>query len=348
MARTALVISGGAPNATLIAGALVAFEELGIRFDVVSTAGAGALLGLMYLTPKNGNPVATLRKLADIGIADPIYEAFPVNFKVFNKPGAMAEIYRHLLGMNPLMDQLKQWPATDPFSQWIKDGAELMLACTCPSDLSPESTGLCAHVPFAEDMIDFSGVAHLEPAFYVNAYNLTARKMANWDKSQIDLLHLQAALSFPFIYPPTQIGDEFFIEGAVLDTLNFKDLLINHPDLEEIVVFDILGAEKLLRPPRDLYDAWVMSIITPLVEIARDDIKIFEDRYKGDICLHKVPLLDGIPEENLPEVFDWSRSNLSHMYEIGYQQGQSWAKQHLLHLSERSSQKQVKPGIRKK
>lgn len=332
MARTALVISGGAPNATLVAGALVAFEEQGISFDVVSTAGAGALLGLMYLAPKNGDPVATLRNLSDIGIADPIYEAFPVNFKVFNKPGAMAGIYRHLLGMNPLMDQLKQWPAMDPFSQWIKDGAELVLACACPSDLNPESTGLCAHVPFAEDLIDFAKIPQIAPAFYVNAYNLTTRQMANWDKSQIDLQHLQAALSFPLIYPPTQIGEEFFIEGAVLDTLNFKDLLKNHPDLEEIVIFDILGAERLLHPPRDLYDAWVMSIITPLVEIARDDIKIFEDRYKGNICLHKVPLLDGIPEDDLPEAFDWSRSNLSRMYEIGYKQTKNWAMQHLSHL----------------
>lgn len=328
MARTALVISGGAPNATLVAGALVAFHEQGIRFDVVSTAGAGALLGLMYLAPKNGDPASTLRGLTEMGVADPLYEQFPVNFKVFNKPGALATVYRHLLGLNPLIEQLKSWPARDPLSQWLKDGAELAFACACPTDLNPASTGLCAHVPFAEEIIDFAAIRSVETDFYVNAYNLSRRQMANWGKEEIDILHLQAALSFPFIYPPTQIGDEYFIEGAVIDCLNFKDLLKNHPDLEEIVVFDILGAEKLLRPPRDLYDAWVMSIITPLVEIARDDVKIFEDRYKKDIRLHKVPLLAGISDEQLPEVFDWSRSNLCEMYEIGYRQGKAWAKSH--------------------
>ncbi|MBS1156469.1 MAG: alpha/beta hydrolase [Proteobacteria bacterium] len=332
MARSALVISGGAPNATLIAGALVAFHELGIRFDVVSTAGAGALLGLMALAPKNGDPVSTLRGLSEMGIADPLYEQFPVNFKVFHKPGDMADTYRRLLGMNSLVDQLKQWPARDPVSQWMKDSTELALACACPSDLNPSSTGLCAHVPFAEEIIDFAAVPAIEPIFYVNAYNLSTRTMANWTNGEIDPLHLQAALSFPFLYPPTQIGDEFFMEGAVIDCLNFKDLLKNHPDLEEIVVFDILGAERLLRPPRDLYDAWVMSLITPLVEIARDDIKIFEDRYKGNICLHKVPLLEGIPEEDLPTVFDWSRSNLDALYKIGHAKAKTWAQQNLAHL----------------
>lgn len=332
MARSALVISGGAPNATLVAGALVAFHELGIHFDVVSTAGAGALLGLMYLAPKNGDPVSTLRGLSEMGVADPLYQQFPVNFKVFNKPGIMADAYRKMLGMNPLFTQLKDWPAKDPLSQWLKDSAELALACTCPSDLNTSSTGLCAHVPFIEEIINFDAVPEIVPAFYVNAYNLSTRKMANWKQNEIDPLHLQAALSFPFIYPPTQIGDEYFIEGATIDCLNFKDLLKNHPDLEEIVVFDILGAERLLHPPRDLYDAWVMSLITPLVEIARDDVKIFEDRYKGNICLHKVPLLDSIPDEVLTEVFDWSRSNLNRLYDIGHAATTAWAKKHLAHL----------------
>lgn len=332
MARSALIISGGAPNATLVAGALVAFHELGIQFDVVSTAGAGALLGLMYLAPKNGDPVSTLQGLAEMGIADALYAQLPVNFKVFNKPGPMAEAYRAMLGMNPLVAQLKNWPVHDPFSQWVKDGAELVLASACPSDLNADSTGLCAHVPFAGEIIDFAKIPAIKLAFYVNAYNLSKRSMANWDQYEIDTQHLQAALSFPLLYPPTQIGDEFFMEGAAIDCLNFKDLLQNHPDLEEIVVFDMLGAERLLRPPRDLYDAWVMSIITPLVEIARDDIKIFEDRYKNDICLHKVPLLEGIPEDQLAEVFDWSRSNLNSLYDIGHDQALAWAKTHLAHL----------------
>jgi len=306
---------------------------MGLKFDVVSTAGAGALLGLMYLAPKDGNPVANLQGLIDMGISDPIYDVFPVNYKVFNKPGALADLYRKMLGMNPLMQQLMNWPAHDPYTQWLKDGAELALASACPTDLNPASKGLCAHVPFAEQIIDFARIPAIEPAFYVNAYNLTQRRMENWGQDEIDTLRLQAALSFPFLYPPTQVGEDFYIEGAAIDCLNFKGLMENHPDLEEIVVFDILGAERLLRAPKDLYDAWVMSIITPLVEIARDDIKIFEDRYKGKVCLHKAPLVDSIPDADLPDALDWSRSNLERLYALGHQTAKDWAGQHLQHLA---------------
>lgn len=50
--RKALVLGAGAPNSALLAGALVAFIDRGISFDVVSTSGAGALIGLLYACPK--------------------------------------------------------------------------------------------------------------------------------------------------------------------------------------------------------------------------------------------------------------------------------------------------------
>lgn len=334
--KTALILSGGAPNATLMAGALIAFDELGVHFDVISTAGAGALLGLMYCAPKKLSPRDSLASLVEMGIADPLYDRFPVNFKVFNKPGAMADVYRAALGFNPFWKAVRDWPAADPLSQLVKDSVELAVASACPSDLNAESLGLCAHVPFAEEVIDFAAVGRIAPAFYVNAFNLTQQRMANFAKAELTPAHLQAALSFPFLYPPTRIGDDWFIEGAAIDCLNFHDLLLNHPDLEEIVVFDILGADKLLRPPRDLYDAWVMSIITPLVEIARDDLKIFETTHLAKYPKLKktlrVPLLESIPPEAMPDVFDWSRSNLVRLQALGYSTGVAFAKEHLAHL----------------
>lgn len=328
MARNALIISGGAPNATLVGGALEAFVDLGLEFDVISMAGAGALLGMMYVAPKNGDPVSTLRGLVELGIADPLYDSFPVNFKVFNKPGMLADTYRQMLAGNPLIQRIMQWPATDPFTQFAKDSFELTLASLCPSDLTQDSLGLCAHVPFAEQIIDFDKLSKVKPELYVNAYNLTKQDMENFDKRNLSPKHLQAALSFPFLYPPTQLGDNWYIEGAAIDCLNFKNLMDNHPELEEIVVFDILGAACLLRTPRNLYDAWVMSIITPLVEIARDDIKIFESvhmpKYPKLKPLHRVPLVEDVPVEDLPDVFDWSRSNLKNLYDIGYRSAHNY------------------------
>ena len=48
-ARTALVLGGGAPNMALMAGAVAAFVDRGVVFDVVSASGAGSLAGLLWL-----------------------------------------------------------------------------------------------------------------------------------------------------------------------------------------------------------------------------------------------------------------------------------------------------------
>ena len=50
----ALVLGGGAPNLTLMAGAVAALDDAGVEFDVVSTSGAGMLIGLLYAAPKGG------------------------------------------------------------------------------------------------------------------------------------------------------------------------------------------------------------------------------------------------------------------------------------------------------
>src|ERR1700751_1363820 len=89
----ALVLGGGAPNLTLMAGAVAALDDAGMKFDVVSTCGAGALVGLLYAAPKGGDRAAALRNTVDLGVHDLIYDVFPVNFKMFHKPGTLAEAY---------------------------------------------------------------------------------------------------------------------------------------------------------------------------------------------------------------------------------------------------------------
>jgi len=55
-ARTALVLGGGAPNMALMAGAVAAFVDRNVVFDVVSASGAGSLAGLLWLAPKGQTP----------------------------------------------------------------------------------------------------------------------------------------------------------------------------------------------------------------------------------------------------------------------------------------------------
>jgi predicted acylesterase/phospholipase RssA len=338
--KTALLIGGGAPNSTLMAGALVAFLEQGAKFDVISCSGAGALMGLLYTAPKNGDPAKALREWAQVGVSDELYRMFPVNYKIFMKPGSAAEWWREMLSTNPFTA-----PLYDPASPWgrgvLSDWIKLMFATLSPSDLSPSSLGLCAHLPFAEQVIDFDAVPHLEPDFYINAYNTTTEQMRIFGKQEVTPEHLKAAFSFPFIYPPYPLEDGDYIEGAAIDTINFKALVSDNPadealhrEIDNLVVFDILGADKLIRKPRDLYDAWVLSIITPLVEIAKDDVDLFEYKHNRDKDgkpkrnLYKVDLTGGIPQDHWNMVLDWSNSNLELLFQVGYKAGLEFCRQH--------------------
>ena len=95
----ALVLGGGAPNLTLMAGAVAALDDAGVEFDIVSTSGAGMLIGLLYAAPKGSSGdikrdrAAALKNTVNMGVHDAIYRFFPVNFKVFHKPGTLAQAY---------------------------------------------------------------------------------------------------------------------------------------------------------------------------------------------------------------------------------------------------------------
>jgi predicted acylesterase/phospholipase RssA len=161
--------------------------------------------------------------------------------------------------------------------------------------------------------------------------------MQIWDKDEIAPIHVRAALSFPFLYPPTEIDGDDYIEGAALDTLNFNPLMTGgkHDDVDTLVVLDILGEDRLIRKPRNLYDAWVRSIITPLVKISKAEMRLFELEHNthpdtGEPLrrLLKVDLMSGIPDEHWPEVLDWSASNMQLLFDVGYRAGKAFCREH--------------------
>ena len=64
----------------------------------------------------------------------------------------------------------------------------------------------------------------------------------------------------------------------------------------------------------------------PLVEIAKDDIRLFEhvhNQHWSDAQpkLNLLRITFEIPDEHWPYVLDWSYSNLSKLYDIGYAAG---------------------------
>jgi NTE family protein len=326
-ARTALVLGGGAPNMALMAGAVAAFVERGVVFDVVSASGAGSLAALLWLAPKGQTPADALRSVVTMSISDAIYRHFPVNYKVFQKPGTWADLWRSALAANTFFAvKPHEYEHSAPYALW-SDWMALWAAGLSPDGLSWSSWGLCAPTPFIEHIVDFDKIRHIAPYFHLNAYNITRQVIDDFRKDEITPNHFRAALAFPFIYGPYQLNDDLYYEGAVRDCLNFKDLVEQHRGLETIVVFDVLGTDTLIRAPRNIYDSWVLSMIIPLVKTAEDNLDLFALKHndgwrKADGA--KTDLLKiefDIPDEYLVEVLDWSASNAARLFDIGYKSG---------------------------
>ena len=372
----ALILSGGSPNMTLMSGALVAFEEeKDLKFDVVSTSGAGALIGLLWAAPRGASRKEALENTVNLGVSDAIYEQFPVNYKAFFKPGVTAEAYRNALSSNPWLrlfadpQEIERWErvwaeSIRRLAPWlwsamseadwergqrlVSDLLQLFWATLSPSDLTPKSLGMCANVPFIDKIVDFDKLQEFPGEFYISAYNIYRREMENWGKKEIDKDRFLAAFSFPLIYAPWEVDGEPYYEGASIDCLNFAFLvndnetegkpLGRHTEIDTLVVFDMLGHDRLIRKPRDLYDAWVKQIIVPLVEIARDDMKLFDNIYNVKVDQDGRPVFgpDGkpekkrsllrvefdIPDDFWPEILDWSSSNLRRLFRIGKEAGE--------------------------
>jgi hypothetical protein len=269
-----------------------------------------------------------------MSISDSIYGQVPINYKVFQKPGSWADLWRDALLANPFFAiKPGDYQRSAPYALWA-DWMALWAASFSPSGLTWSSWGLCAPTPFIEHVIDFDKIRHITPYFYLNAYNVTDQQIDNFTKEEITPDHFRAALAFPFIYGPYRLNDKLYYEGAVVDCLNFKDLVEQHAGLETIVVLDVLGSDALVRAPRNLYDSWVLSMIIPLVKTAKDNLDLFALKHNKGWCRAdgaKTDLLKiefDIPDEYLVEVLDWTASNATRLFDIGYKSGLSFSEAH--------------------
>jgi hypothetical protein len=128
------------------------------------------------------------------------------------------------------------------------------------------------------------------------------------------------------------MGEDNYYEGASHECLNFRGLYENHPNLDTIVVLDVMGDEALIRQPRDLYDSWVQSIIVPLVQVAKNNLELFAlkdnrgwHRTKGARADLMVMPFD-LTEDDQQTALDWSYSNGSKLFDIGYRSAQEFLK----------------------
>lgn len=158
--------------------------------------------------------------------------------------------------------------------------------------------------------------------------------MEIFDGNEITPQHIRAAFSMPFIYPPTVINGQSYSEGADQEPINFRKLREDPSKYKDtkVVLLDALGKleDLMVRPPRDLWDAYVISIMTPVVGLANMSFKEFKEECVDtkEIDIERIDWK--IPDDAKPYVMDWSYSNLSTLFKVGVERGKefvdtSWA-----------------------
>lgn len=319
--KKALLMGAGGPLGGLEAGALIALDEKGVKFDVISGACIGSILTLAYASPAGGRtPREALEFwVSETGVSDALYKLLPIDFKVFQKQAG---------ALNPLMDQwLRGMLAMNPFYSYAPSSdlhrlySELYLlslVSMMPSTV-PFSNAMSRIAPVLEVLIDFDKLKNIDTDVYINAMDVSSKEIAIFDKHQITPKHVLAGSSLFCVCPQTEIDGKVYGEGSYIDSLNFKGVLEKHEDVETVVVLNILNRKDLIRPARDLNDAYNLSIMLPFVTIAEDDIKLFEAKHKGTRNLLKAQF--NIPAADIPQAMDWSVSNFKRLRDIGYKAG---------------------------
>jgi NTE family protein len=328
----AVVLGGGAPNSALMAGALAAIYDNNKTFNEFYTSGAGAVIGLVYLAARGLTPREALREVTRVGVDDAIYKWVPLGYKTFFKRGPWTVPFRQFGNRFKLKESFSDPNVRRLYNDWV----DLVVAAVTPTSLTPSCDSLCAHYPFLHEAIDFAKLKQFKGKFFMNSYCIETGRPEQFDEDEIGPQHFYAALSYPFIYPPTRIGNRHYYEGAAHDPLNLPKFhqLCCKREIDFLVVIDVLGAfqKALIRRPTNLLDAYGISILMSVVAMAGKDMKRFvafhkdlrHQNHKGHRHRHLYDLESltfSVPVNDYPTICDWSYSNLERLWHIGYEGG---------------------------
>ena len=195
--------------------------------------------------------------------------------------------------------------------------------------------------------INFDEVRKREPFIYFNAWNLSRQELvlfANRVRQPtfitkarhkvagyrlMDLQSLCACSALPFIEQTVTINGEHYCEGALIDTVNFRNLLEDN-DLDEIWISRLIDADQVL-PPRNLYDSLANLCELFCATVGEDDVALFKYHLLCDEEAKKAwqQIKDDKVKQRWEKIkvveipvdctinFDWSHSNLKHGIRAG-------------------------------
>ncbi len=213
-----ILVGGGAPNLQLSAGALCAFYENKISFDIIGASGAGALPGLLYAAPAvPGSQVHVLQETVNLHIADEIEHVMPYNYKIFFKPGPFAQPAWQLGQSLPRFRMHARERYSNDLKRLYNDTLDLMISMMTPSTLNFGSKAMLSRVGMFDKAIAWKQLPNYPKEFYLSTFNLKTQRLDAFSKSNLTAETFWAALAMPWLFAPTKVGNEICTEGASHD-----------------------------------------------------------------------------------------------------------------------------------
>lgn len=349
--KRAISIGGGGPAVGLGLGVLKRLAETpSLTFDVWACSCIGSLLGVTYNTAPPGQEFqyanTFLRRLMR---DEATYSLFPVSPAFVPDIGAHAarmashltdpETWSRLLLPDRLGESIGAWTQflRDP-GRWhqaefnallVNDGIALnpFVRLAFSTLYSAPMPGL-SRVHYADHprQGDRYGLMLEElyrpgrPRIYTNAYNMDDQRLELFTNVKdhpryrpIDFGSLVAGSSLPYVMEPVVLDGKTYCEGATVDTVNFRDLLANHPDLEEIWVVRLLS-RKQIRPPRNLTDALTNLVMLFAATASEDAVTLL--RFELEAQRSKVRVIE-IPVDGAI-AYKWTEENLDQGIDAGW------------------------------
>ena len=332
--RIGIVLSGWGPAMTLMSGAMLGFMEKGVEFDVISTTGVGALIGLLALAPKTGAPKEALEELPNMFVSDLLYSVLPINFKVFHKFGPFSKPMYQLRNRIP---KIRLDPkASSPVGRLLNDWVDLAFCTMTPSTFELKSKGLMSPSPEIEDLVDFNKLRTAKTKFYVNAFNLDKRILEIFNNASTNVDAYHAAEAMPVLFAPQRMpSGDLFTTGATHDPTGLQAIwLKNKDDLEAVVMLDPMG-RAIWRSPVNIHDAFQLMLMNPIIaqQVLVSAFYAWTDHTSEQLRkTHpnvKLPKLYYVPfsieEKYYPNMLRWTHSNAVRLEKIGHEAAVAFA-----------------------
>ncbi len=366
--RRAITLAGGGPAAALHIGALDFFEkDTNVRFDVWALSCIGAWVGIYYQQSDPGKQADQTREFFrehvfrdDVG-----YDRFPVcpafgpdtvglfrsAIKFLSDPASYRNLVLpdHVLAVVKdsiqLLGDTTRWNQAD-LSKFLLDYFAAHPASrflTSFMYLSP-LTGLTKTDYPSGHFLNSFNFARLDgpekPFIFHNAFDLVgqdiklfANRIISPTYEKMSPHSLCACSALPYIEETVRLGGTRYCEGALVDTVNFKNLLEDAAlmlgedgaKLDEIWVCRLVQKEQI-REPRNLCDALANLCMLFAATVGDDDVKLF--RYHARLDGEK-PWTGRIVELQFGGAtnFAWDRTNFDNGYHLGRKAAlEAWTK----------------------